>query len=207
MRHSSPDTRPSLAVSLLPSRRSARRQWSLTSGRTPRPSDRAGPAPAGRTAQPMGRRGADNTPAAARRRRASLAGRTWGGRGGGHAAGGRAGEVQSRCRQRMCFVRPPAPLPAGEEAGCALRPDGGSSPAGEPIACTARELPGVCDAGQRGGRWRALALDSAWDPDPWVQIPTRPTNLRVFACRMGTRRGNGLGAPGPSKACGLGHYL
>lgn len=44
----------------------------------------------------------------------------------------------------------------------------GPGPDGEPTACAAQELPGVRDAGQRGGRWRALAADWAWDPGAWV---------------------------------------
>lgn len=63
---------------------------------------------AGRGVQPMGGGGAENAPGPARCRCSSLAGHAWEGRGAGDKASGRAGEVQGPCRQRVCFVRPPA---------------------------------------------------------------------------------------------------
>lgn len=176
--------------------RSVRRPWSLTSGSASRPSGRPAGARAGRRAQPMGGRGADNAPGSARRRGASLAGRTWAdlgcGRGGAGprsrpAAGGGAKALQTKNALRA----PARAAPGGEEAGRAPpRRDGGTGACGELRAGAAWELPGVRDADQRGRGWRALALDRK--PGilvAWVQIPTPPPKLRVLACIMGTRRG------------------
>lgn len=113
-----------------PSRQSAGRRWSHTSGRSPRPSGLpAGLLGGGCGAQPMGGRGADNTPDPACRPRLSLAGRVRGGPGGGRTW--RAGEVHGWRRQRVCLVRPPARLRRGEAAGCARCGDGGAG-AGSP---------------------------------------------------------------------------
>lgn len=170
-----------------PSKLSVRRRGPLL--RAARPAPQAGRwARAGRRAQPMGERCADNAPGPARCRRASLAGRA--GAGGGGGRGGRTGGGGAEAIETKSVLRAPAraPLGAGDTPGVRRSRTVGLGSGAHTLtgASEARKPPGVCDACQLGGTGGALAPHWAQEPGTRVQIPSPPPSLGVLACIIGT---------------------